>query len=692
MSPAPWIAFKALRQLGFQPVMLNALYHLGLATGHYRRVEKREQRVESSNLGGENRILRRLFVLPKPEELLAIIGDEGRTALLAEADEIVRGKVRLFGGEPAELTFTLPGKLEHWTAYEGGKADLRPLTLDIKKLWEPARFGWVFCLGRAYHLTRDDKYARSFWENFETFTSANPAYLGPNWSSGQEAALRLMAFAWAGQVFNAAASSTPGRMAALAEAVKVHAVRIPPTLIYARSQQNNHLLTEAAGLLTAGLALPDHPKASHWCALGWKWLNQGLQSQIDSSGEYAQHSTNYHRLMLQVVLWTNALLRSNDCSNDLSRCYWPSRTREAILRSIAWLMDILDSDSGRVPNLGANDGAYILPLTTSPFSDFRPVAYAAGRVFLDSDLPRGPWDELALWFGEINLAKVRNYPDAPLDQITRFHEKNSHVHNLRKVSPSRINGKGSWAYLRTAQFTNRPSHADQLHVDLWWHGLNIAQDAGTYLYNAEPPWDNSLTTALVHNTVAVNSLDQFTRAGRFLYLDWFNACRRSSIEADPAILEGVRGWHLGYRNKGIRHERTMTAYTDGYWQIRDDLLQIRKHPGKKPLTFRLHWLLPDWEWQMESSQMGTALRLISAHGSVILHIDVTGGEAVRVDLVRAGERIFMSGNVDQKPMAEATIRGWVSPTYGVKVPALSLAVETQSANDVQFASEFIFPK
>jgi Heparinase II/III N-terminus/Heparinase II/III-like protein len=670
VSPSPWIAFKALRQLGVQPVMLNAIYRLGLATGHYRRVEKkeqREQREESSNQGGENRILRGFFVLPKPEELLAVIGNEGKAAILAEADEIVGGKVRLFGGEPVELILTVPGKLEHWTTYETGKADLRPLTPDIKKLWEPARFGWVFCLGRAYHLTRDDKYAKVFWDNFETFTTANPAYFGPNWVSGQEIALRLMAFVWAGQVFSGCSSSTPGRSAALAEAVKVHALRIPPTLVYARSQQNNHLLTEAAGLLTAGLALPGHPKASRWCVLGWKLLNQGLQSQIDSSGEYAQHSTNYHRLMLQVVLWVDVLMRSN----DLSRYYWPNRTIEAILRCIDWLLDILDPDSGRVPNLGANDGAYIFPLSACPFSDFRPVVHAVARVFLNSDLPRGPWDDLAVWFG------------LPLE---------GRKYDLRKHSPARINGKGSWAYLRTAQFTTRPSHADQLHVDLWWHSLNIALDAGSYLYNADPPWDNSLTTALVHNTVTVNNLDQFTRAGRFLYLDWFNAYRRSSIEADPAMLENICGWHWGYRKQGIRHERTVTAYADGHWQVRDDLLQIRKRRYKKPLTFRLHWLLPDWEWQVEGSQPGMSLRLKSPHGPVGLHVNVTGGATAHVDLIRAGEAVFMSSLGSQKPIYETTICGWASPTYGVKVPALSLAVETQSANDVQFISEFYFPK
>jgi hypothetical protein len=204
--------------------------------------------------------------------------------------------------------------------------------------------------------------------------------------------------------------------------------------------------------------------------------------------------------------------------------------------------------------------------------------------------------------------------------------------------------------------------------------------------------DLSLTTALVHNTVTVNNLDQFARAGRFLYLDWFNAYRSGSVETDPAILQRMRGWHRGYSKQGIRHERTVTAYSDGHWQIRDDLLPFRKHWGKKLHTFCLRWLLPDWEWRVESSQPGLMLRLISPYGPVDLHLDVTGGETASVDLVRAGEGVFMSGPGDRTPPMEATICGWVSPTYGVKVPALSLSVETKSVYDVKFASEFIFPK
>ncbi|MDP2995171.1 MAG: heparinase II/III family protein, partial [Anaerolineales bacterium] len=486
------IAYKALRQLGLQPVALNALYRFGLVTGHYRRVTRRESSVASGEL-------KAVLPLPGRDELLTVLSKGDLAALLVEADEIISGKVRLFGGEPVDLRLTVDDPLAHWTAYETGRVRIPNNELqipDIKFLWEPARFGWAFTLGRAYHLSGGEKYAEAFWRYFETFTDANPPCLGPHWMSGQEVALRLMAFVWAAQVFNAASTSTPERKARLAASVAAHAARIPPTLVYARAQQNNHLLTKAAALLTAGLALPDHPNAPRWRGLGWRWLNNGLQSQIDSYGEYAQHSTNYHRLMLQVVLWTNVLVKNFDLC-------WPRKTLEAFRRSVHWLLSLMDSESGRTPNLGANDGAYIFPLTVLPFSDYRPVLHAAARAFLDYDLPRGPWDEMALWFGA-QAAGPRSIA-------------------LPRYLGDQLYSKDSWAYLRTAQFTTRPSHADQLHLDLWWRGLNVAQDAGTYLYNAPAPWDNSLTTTLVHNTMTVNGRDQMTRAGRFLYLDWVNA-------------------------------------------------------------------------------------------------------------------------------------------------------------------------
>ena len=77
----------------------------------------------------------------------------------------------------------------------------------------------------------------------------------------------------------------------------------------------------------------------------------------------------------------------------------------------------------------------------------------------------------------------------------------------------------SWTMLRGSRYEDRPSHADQLHLDLWWRGDNVFCDAGTYSYNADAPFEDGFASSRYHNTVTVDGLDQMTRIGRFLWAD-----------------------------------------------------------------------------------------------------------------------------------------------------------------------------
>ncbi len=637
------IAFKYLQQVGLTQAALFALYRLGLKTGHYRRVGSR--RVETSYQLSTN-----LFSLPDRDQLVQTLSEDGQRALLAQADEIVAGKFRMFGGEPVKLKLTFGQTLHHWTAYETQRVSIPDSQFpirDIKFIWEPARFGWAYTLGRAYYLNQNEAYAEAFWKYFEQFTTTNPPYLGPHWMNGQEVAIRLMALVWAGQVFETAAASSAERSVHLAQSVAAHASRIPPTLVYARSQNNNHLVTEAAGLYTAGLALPDHPDAPKWRALGWRWLNWAFRHQISSYGEYIQHSTNYHRVMLQSALWVDAI-------KDVD---WPRLTQQSLGRATHWLFSLLDPASGRTPNLGANDGALILPLAMTPFNDFRPTVQAAARAFLRFQMPGGVWDEMSLWLG--------------LDEHEKAYESSLYL-------ADHLRGPDSWAYLRATQFPSRLGHMDQLHLDLWWRGLNVAQDAGTYLYNADPLWDNPLVTSRVHNTVTVDGRDQMTRGGRFMTLDWFPAYSKSVVPIDESVLGQVTGYHNGY--PGVRHERTVTVYVDERWIIEDKLISDEPH------TYRLHWLLPDWEWKVENREQGVEISLNSPQGKVVLVLQTEpqlSNLHSLLSLIRAGKVVYGARDAQ-------LFEGWFSPTYGTKIPALSLAFEVQSDQTMKFTTEFIF--
>jgi hypothetical protein len=666
-------AIQATFELGLTQVGLNALYKIGLKTGYFRWEEERKKKKEPIL----SSFIYHLFSFPSREALLATLGHNGLEQLTAEADEIVSGKFRQFGGDPVEIQLTPPSPLHHWTKYESG--DLRPFdalragssTFDIKLIWEPARFGWAFILGRAFHATGDEKYAGAFWRYFDEFTAANPPFLGPNWMSGQEVGLRLMAFVWAGQVFAPAEQSAPELVSRLTESIAAHAERIPPTLLYARSQNNNHLLTEAAALYTASLALPNHPDAARWRKLGEKWLAWCFKHQIDKSGEYVQHSTNYHRLMLQTALWVKSLQSEVKNPNLRPLTFDPS----PLALATHWMLSLLDPFSGQVPNLGANDGALIFPLSTGGFSDFRPVAAAAARAFIGTAQPPGPWDEMSLWLN----------PQA------------SQTPEIKKPQAATVHSDHSWAYLRAITYTSRPSHADQLHFDLWWRGLNIARDAGTYHYNAAPPWENALTHTSIHNTVTVNGNDQFTRASRFLYLDWKGVASSFSKGAsEPAgEWQGLLAYHAAYAHPfEVIHNREATAYPGDRWLVVDRLERLHQH-GDGELNYRLHWLLPDWAWKLEQAGDKTTCQIQSPHGWVTLNIEVKPSSSHPdpdaallqpvVTLARAGSVVW--GDLPDCPAT----RGWVSPTYSVKNPALSLAVEVKSAHSVELITEFIFP-
>ena len=653
--------FKIITQLGFTQVGLFALYKLGLKTGYFKRDPK----------PFPNPSLRLLFDFPSKEELLAILGADGLTRLITEADEIVDGKFRIFGGELTEIKLDLGLPPRHWTEYETHEADIPYAHLphpDIKYIWEPARFGWAFTLGRAFHATDERKYVEAFWRYFETFDRANPVNIGPHWMSGQEVAIRLMALAWAAQAFWDARVSTNQQLGCLAASIAEHAERIPPTLLYARSQNNNHLTSEAAGLYTASLALPDHPDAEKWRKLGIKWLNWSFENQIDENGEYIQHSVNYHRLMLQLALWVNFLNTKDtkkhkektkgNLNEPLCSLCLNKKAQQNLALATRWLVELTDSISGNTPNLGANDGAYIFPLANGDFRDVRPVVQAASKIFLnETPFGTGAWDEMALWFKHSN--------------VETFQRSNVEMFNLPTLKPT----PNTWASLYVTSGNLRLAHADQLYLDLWWQGQNIAIDPGTYLYNAESPWDNRLAATQFHNTVTVNGLDQMTRASRFMYLDWSTG--RVVEKSDSHIVAE----HDGYRKQGVTHRRAV-SFDKNSWRVEDNL-QTFKPSNLQPYAYCLHWLLQDGEWKLESSDEKVEMSLQTQHGlvKVIIHASSITHHSSAFSLVRAGKLLY--GNAEIPPT-----RGWYSPTYGVKIPALSLALEMTASNAVQFITEF----
>ncbi len=663
MSTKVTRALRALHELGLHQTLSYAQYKISLRSGLLARQVRRAIRLAAEQTGPQVQLKSGLLPLPDPAFLRQSLQTSAFQQTFAEAGEICSGNLVLFGGPlNTPLNFSQTEPWLDWSAYEG--QTWLPGGTDIKFIWEPARFGWAVTLARAEHLAPNPLYAAVFWQQAEAFFAANPPGLGPHWASAQEVALRLICLVFAWQVFEGSPQSTPARAALLAAQIAQHAARIPASLSYARAQNNNHLLSEAAALYTAGLALPAHPQAGHWRTLGWNWFHAGLSQQIEPDGSYSQHSSNYHRLMLQLALWVKTLAERP----------FPAESSRLAGCATRWLANLLDPTSGRLPNLGPNDGAYILPLSSLPFADYRPVLQAAGRAFLHTNLfPPGSWDEMSLWHG---LAAPAGEP------LACTSDRASGV--LR--SPS---GR-SWGYLRAVQFKSRPGHADQLHVDLWWQGLNVALDPGTYLYNAPPPWDNALVCAQVHNTITLDGQDQMQRAGRFLYLQPAQAEYTEHLTSPDQSWERLTARHTGYRRLGALHVRSL-ARVGETWQIEDQLLPAAQSNPAVRLA-RLHWLVPDWHWELASQEDGGSLFLESPRGRIEVRLSASAdAQPVSASLLlgREGKILAGAGRVGED--LPSPTWGWRSPTYGVRQPALSIALTVSAALPVTFTTLWIFP-
>lgn len=369
---------------------------------------------------------------------------------------------------------------------------------DIKDVWEPARFSWAYDLVRAYLVTGDDAFASAFYAHAAAWCNANPPFRGTHWSCGQETAIRALAILHA-------LDSLPGNAAVAATARQLNDVlawsgeRIADAIAYGLSQRNNHGISESAGLVHLGLRFAGlHPAAKRWLNTGIGYLDEQVCDQFSEDGWYAQHSFIYMRVALEQALYAQWVLLAAGLS--LSQ---PALDRLAAATDLLTLL--VETESGVLPNHGANDGARVLPLAPSEHRDFRPVLTLAAIV-LDRPLGGG--------------VAADPYTSAWFDHVPRIG---------KTAVPSLSVGSSGWvaaragdcrAFMFAGRYRHRPSHLDQLHLHLSCGGREIITDAGTYSYNHPPPWNNGLASSLVHNGPVIDGREIAQRGPRFLWLGW----------------------------------------------------------------------------------------------------------------------------------------------------------------------------
>lgn len=478
---------------------------------------------------------------------------------------------------------------------------------DIKGVWELSRFDWAVAWGTqaaqgdAQALNRLNRWVGDW-------AAHNPPFKGPNWKCGQEASIRVMHLCLVAWLLGQDDRPEQG----LVNLLICHLKRIAPTMSYAIGQANNHGTSEATALFVGGSLLADHhPDAAEWARKGRRWLEERARTLITPDGSFSQYSVTYHRVMLDSYALAETWRRHRDLPA------FSPLLHERLAAAATWLFAMTDPQSGDAPNIGANDGARLIPLIDSDYRDFRPSVQLAMTLFAGQRAyAPGRWDDVLKSFG---IALPKHCAAAP---TRSFDDGGYHV----------LWRGDTLAVLHYPRFRFRPGQADALHLDLWHAGRNLLRDAGTYSYNA--PSADWFGGTSAHNTVEFDGRDQMPRLGRFLFGDWLSA---QYVETVHDTVEGLAA-EAGYSDRqGARHYRRVI--------LGDQQMTVTDRIGGRFDSACLRWRLAPGEYSLGPSGL-------SGNG-LSLHITAEGCSP-NLELSRAPESRYYQ-HKDIVPVLEVTL-------------------------------------
>ena len=584
---------------------------------------------------------------------------------IAEADRILNGELKYFAHEFHQTGFPPNWHQAPTTLQTPSPAAVWPITAaikhwsqisddsdtDIKFIWEPNRFAFIYTLVRAYVASHDERYAEAFWQSILDWAERNPPNTGPNWMDGQEIALRLMAWTFGYNHFSNSPSTTPQRSDQFTLFVAAQAERIYKNIDYAISTRSNHTISEAFGLWLVGLLFPQLKGSEKYLSLGRALLEREAATQIFPDGSYSMYSLNYHRFILHIYLYAKRL-------GEIFHFPFSSQLQKSVANSIDFLAQLIDPQTGQMPVYGSNDGALVLPLNNCDFTDYHPLLQLGWYLTKGERLfEPGAWDEDIFWlYGGESPSPREASPQGTSGRRVRDEGETSFPHGGLYL----LHKANSKAVVRCTDFHARPSHADQLHLDLWIHGQNIACDPGTYLYSgADRKWRNGLARTSAHNTVTVDGKDQMRMVSRFTWTNWSKGKVLRHTE------NSWQGEHDSY--KPVSHKRTVMALEGDRWLVIDHLMD------NKPHHYALHWLLCDGEYGIR--------KLASAHGLWLKPPTSKSHDGAVATLVDSKFHIQIgllegTGKFSLLRADPNSTRGWRSRYYGHKEPAISVMLET----------------
>jgi len=477
---------------------------------------------ERSEYSGKSQFFTDLYIREKRIELIK--GHHNIDEWLNKANRILCGRLLLLGQE-----VIIPDRIDwhrdpimniQWprTFYINVNKHTMVKDGDIKDIWELNRHQYLIVLGKAYWLTKVEKYASKAIEIIVDWIKQNPLNCGVNWASSLELAVRCLSWIWTLNFCRGAKSITPEARSLIEYSVIQQAKYIEKHLSF-YSSPYNHLVGEAAALHVIGNVFHYLETASKWDDLGWRILEQQVCKQFHPDGMCVEQSMFYHHFTLGFYLQSIMLRKINSksvCQDVMDR----------IEKALEFAMYMQKPD-GTLPMIGDIDNARSLYFTGKHSWDFRGFLSLGAVLFHRPDFKycSNGFSEEMLWMcsdSEIYEFETMTAKPPALTSVPFY--KSGYYVSRDKWDP-----KANYMFFDCGEISDglygneivsaAHGHADTLSLELSVSGQQILVDGGFYTYFGDEEWHRHFRMEEAHNISYMENYRQANYSGR---LKWNN--------------------------------------------------------------------------------------------------------------------------------------------------------------------------
>jgi hypothetical protein len=416
---------------------------------------------------------------------------------LCEADAIVNHQILVFNralqfGQPIDWHMDVETEVRWPMLHHTRMPVAQGKSSDVRALWELNRLHHFVTLGRAYALSKDERYTTEFIYQLTSWWEANPPNFGINWVVAMETGIRATNLIAALELFRASPMLTDVVIELVLKILLAHSRFIRANLEFSHRISSNHYLSNLIGLFVTGATMPYLQEANAWLKFSTAELLKEMNRQILADGADFEASINYHRLVLEIFLLFFTLSKTSGVE-------LPEDFRAKLEAMFDFVCAYL-KPNGEAPLLGDSDDGRLLKFKERSSTEHSYLLSIAAVLFDKEKFKQTrQLDEEAIWwFGSESLKKFARLPlcqiqsSADFNKAQIFVQRKDSLYLIADCGDHGAKGRGSHA------------HSDALSFELSAYGQTLLRDPGTYVYTASKRWRHLFRSTAYHNTVRID--------------------------------------------------------------------------------------------------------------------------------------------------------------------------------------------